>query len=188
MHKIKVGSGTAGAGPWRLTMITGGRVRGTLSGMTHEQLLRDFYAAFARLDGETMAACYAPGATFDDPAFPGLRDGEPGDMWRMLTARATDLQVELQDVRADGDTGTARWVATYSFGQTGRRVVNPVRSTFRFEDGLIAEQRDNFAFHAWAAQALGLPGRLLGWAPPFRRAAQAKARRGLEAFRAGRGG
>ncbi|MFT4048815.1 MAG: nuclear transport factor 2 family protein [Solirubrobacterales bacterium] len=36
------------------------------------KLIERFYAAFASRDGETMAACYAPDATFSDPVFPDL--------------------------------------------------------------------------------------------------------------------
>jgi ketosteroid isomerase-like protein len=145
-------------------------------------LLLRFYAAFDRRDGAAMADCYAPGARFDDPAFVGLHDGEPGAMWRMLTARSQDLTVDLVRCSADGDRGEADWVARYSFGATGRLVTNRVHSTFRFADGLIAEQRDSFDFHRWARQALGPPGLLLGWTPLLRGKVQRTARAGLAAF------
>ena len=145
-------------------------------------LLREFYAAFARRDGDAMAACYAPGATFDDPAFPGLRDGQPGAMWRMLTRRSADLTLELVSCEADQARGSADWVARYTFGQTGRLVTNRVHSTFRFADGLIVEQHDTFDFHRWSRQALGTSGLLLGWTPFLRRTVQGKARAGLDQF------
>jgi ketosteroid isomerase-like protein len=106
----------------------------------NEATIRRLYEALDRHDGEAMAACYAPDATFSDPVFPDLHAEQPGDMWRMLTARATDLAVEVPDAHADAQAGAARWIATYTFGTTGRRVVNRVRSDFRFgDDGLIAE-------------------------------------------------
>ena len=74
-------------------------------------------------------------------------------MWRMLTGRSADLSVELLDRAADADTGSAHWIARYTFGRTGRPVVNDVRSTFRFADGLIVDQRDEFDFPRWARQA-----------------------------------
>lgn len=154
--------------------------------MTNQQLLADFYAAFARRDGDAMAAAYAPGATFTDPVFVGLKDGEPGAMWQMLTRRSADLAVELLEHDADEETGRARWVATYTFGPTGRRVVNDVRSAFRFADGLIAAQADDFDLRRWAGQALGVKGRLLGGTPVVRNAVRAQARRGLDAFLAER--
>ena len=152
--------------------------------MSNQELLQGFYAAFAAKDGDTMAAAYAPGATFSDPVFVGLKDGEPGAMWQMLTSRSKDLALELVSCEANDSTGSARWIATYTFAHTGRKVVNDVRSRFVFKDGLIAEQVDEFDFHRWAGQALGLSGKLLGGTPIIRNAVRGKARAGLEAFRA----
>ncbi len=151
----------------------------------NDDLIQRFYAAFAARDGAAMAACYGPGATFSDPVFSDLSGDQPGAMWRMLTGRATDLEVELAEHAADGDSGTARWIARYTFTQTGRPVVNDVRSDFKFADGLISEQRDSFDFHRWARQALGAKGLLLGWAPPFRAAVGRQALAGLADFTAG---
>ena len=80
-----------------------------------QALIEDFYAAFGRADGAAMAACYAPGARFDDPVFKKLRGEEPGAMWRMLTAEARELEVELLDYADHGEWGTARWRARYVF-------------------------------------------------------------------------
>jgi ketosteroid isomerase-like protein len=154
--------------------------------MTTQALLEDFYAAFARKDGDTMAAAYGPGATFSDPVFVGLTDGEPGAMWQMLTSRSKDLTLELVSCTADQSTGSAHWIAHYTFAQTGRPVVNDVRSTFRFENGLIADQTDVFDFHRWSSQALGLSGTLLGGTPLIRNAVRRKALAGLDGFLAGR--
>ena len=142
------------------------------------------YAAMQRRDGEGMAACYAEGATFTDPVFVGLRDGEPQDMWRMLVGRAADMTVELLERTATSGRGSAHWVAHYTFGQTVRPVVNDVRSSFRFDDaGLIADQRDDFDFWRWARQALGPAGLLAGWTPVLKHSVRDKARAGLNAFR-----
>jgi hypothetical protein len=132
-----------------------------------------------------MAACYAPGATFTDPVFVGLTDGEPQDMWRMLVGRSRDMTVELVEQEADGEEwGRARWIARYTFGQTGRPVVNAVRSEFTFDPaGLIVMQRDEFDFWRWARQALGMTGLLLGWTPVLKHSVRDKARAGLNAFR-----
>ena len=155
--------------------------------MTNEGLLQQFYAAFDAKDGETMARAYAPGATFSDPVFVGLKDGEPGAMWRMLTSRSKDLAIELVSCEADDNSGSAHWIATYTFAQTGRKVVNDVRSSFRFASGQITDQKDDFDFHRWSAQALGLPGKLLGGTPIIRSGVRRKARAGLDAFVASHG-
>ena len=151
----------------------------------NDALIREFYEAFDQRDGDRMAACYAPDAHFSDPVFTDLNGEEPGAMWRMLTGRADDLRVELLEHDADGEQGTARWKAHYTFTQTGRPVVNDVKATFRFtDDHLIADHRDDFSFHAWSRQALGPPGLLLGWTPIVRSATRKKARAGLDEFMA----
>jgi ketosteroid isomerase-like protein len=146
------------------------------------QLIERFYAAFDARDGAAMAACYAPGAHFSDPVFPDLNGDEPGAMWRMLTAQATELRIELLEHAADGATGSARWRARYVFSQTGRPVVNDVRATFRFADGLIADHVDEFGFHRWSRQALGAPGLLLGWTPLLKAQVRRKAAASLASF------
>ena len=148
-------------------------------------LLDRFYAAFDRGDGAAMAACYAPDARFSDPVFTDLRGTQPAAMWRMLTARSSDLSVELVEREATEHRGSARWIARYTFPQTGRPVVNEVRSTFRFTDGLIADQRDDFDFPRWARQSLGTPGLLLGRTPFLRDRVRRTARKRLDRYPAG---
>src|SRR5436309_3409781 len=140
------------------------------------ELIRRLYAAFGERDGAAMAALYAPDARFSDPVFGELRGEQPGAMWRMLTGRADDLEIQLLEHEAQGDRGSARWLATYTFTQTGRPVRNDVRARFEFSNGLIAVHHDDFDFHAWSRQALGAPGLLLGWTPILRAATRRRAR------------
>ena len=147
-------------------------------------LIDRFYAAFAARDGDGMAACYAPSATFEDPVFGRLDAAEAGDMWRMLTGRAEDLRIEVPEREVGGGRGSARWIARYTFTQTGRPVVNDVRARFRFADGLIAEHVDEFSFWRWSRQALGPPGLALGWTPVLRSKVRGQALAGLRQFRA----
>jgi ketosteroid isomerase-like protein len=153
----------------------------------NRQLIERFYEAFGRRDGDAMASCYAPGARFSDPVFRDLRGDEPGAMWRMLTSRAEDLRIELVGCDAAAEEGWAHWLADYTFTQTGRKVRNDVRAQFRFADSLIAEHEDSFGFHAWARQALGPSGLLLGWTPLIQGAVRKRARAGLDEFMAGDG-
>ena len=146
----------------------------------NDELLQRFYGAFARGDGDAMAACYAPGAHFQDPVFGDLTGEEAGAMWRMLTRTARDLKVEL----AEHDARSAHWIARYTFSATGRPVVNDVRATFRIEDDLIVDHVDRFSFWKWSRQALGPKGLLLGWTPVLRSKVGAQARKGLADYRA----
>lgn len=147
-----------------------------------EELIRRLYDSLDRGDGDAMAACYAPDAVFEDPAFGELRGGEVGDMWRMLTSRGGKVDVEL----VEHDASSARWIASYVFTATGNPVVNDVRSRFVFEDGLIADQRDDFDLRRWAAQAMGAKGRVLGFTPLLGPAIRKNARAQLAKFRSAR--
>jgi len=129
----------------------------------HAELITRFYTAFSERDGEAMAACYHPEATFSDPVFPGLKGREPGGMWRMLTSRADDLVIRFRDVSADDQQGTAHWDADYTFSATGRFVKNSIDAQFTVREGLIHTHVDDFDFWAWSRQALGMPGLFLGW-------------------------
>ncbi len=143
-----------------------------------------FYAAFARRDHATMAACYAPGATFSDPVFPDLRGERIGLMWRMLCERGADLRVEWEVLQASDDRARVAWQAWYTFRATGRPVHNRITATLGLDGQLIRRHRDDFAFHRWAAQALGWKGWLLGRTPLVRSAVRREAARALEAFAA----
>jgi ketosteroid isomerase-like protein len=147
-----------------------------------DRIITALYDALDGGAGEAMASLYAPDARFKDPAFGELTGSEAGDMWRMLTSRATDLEVELAEHEAEGDEGSARWIATYTFS-TGRPVVNEIRARFRFRDGRIVEHEDYFPFHRWARQALGPAGWALGLYP-FRLLVRRRARADLKRFRA----
>jgi ketosteroid isomerase-like protein len=156
-----------------------------VGGDANRETIERFYKAFGRCDGAAMTACYSPDADFHDPAFGDLHGAEVGAMWRMLTGRATDLKIELHEHEADDESGSAHWIARYTFS-TGRPVVNDIRAKFRFAaDGLIADHVDDFDFRHWAKQALGPSGTLVALLPPLRSKARAKARGQLDDFIAG---
>ena len=134
-----------------------------MSAADNKALLERFYAAFALRDAATMAACYAPAATFVDPVF-DLRGAEIGEMWAMLCARGTDLRVEVRDIAADRERGEAHWEARYTFSGTGRPVHNVIDATFAFDDdGRIVRHQDTFDLWRWSRMALGAKGAALGW-------------------------
>jgi ketosteroid isomerase-like protein len=150
------------------------------------ELLLGFYQSFNRRDAEAMARCYTDDVVFEDPAFGELHGEDARGMWRMLCARAQDLQVTVTDIEADDTRGSARWEALYTFTQTGRKVHNSIEARFGFRDGLIREHRDHFDFWRWSRQALGTPGLLLGWSGALRRKVGTQARANLARFMASR--
>ena len=148
----------------------------------HQALITRFYQAFQQLDAQGMAACYTDDVVFSDPVFGQLRGKDAADMWRMLTSRAKDFSLIFDQVQADGQRGSAHWVATYVFSQTGATVVNDIRARFVFRDGKICEHHDHFDLWRWSRQALGTKGLLLGWTPLVKNAIRAQAKKGLKAF------
>jgi hypothetical protein len=154
----------------------------------NQDTLQRFYSAFAALDADTMAACYAPDVEFDDAVFSLRGQREVGGMWRMLcTATRTHgrdaWKLESSGLQADASTGKAHWEAHYRFSATGRLVHNRVDSRFSFNpDGLITRHVDRFDFWLWSRQALGTPGLLLGWSPFLRNKVRSQAAANLQKF------
>ena len=149
--------------------------------MGNADVIRSLYEAFQRRDGAAMGACYAPDARFEDPVF-SVSGGEVPTLWRMLCSRATDLRIELKDIRVNGDAGSAHWEAWYTFQATGRPVHNVIDAALTLKDGKIVAHRDRFDFHRWAGQALGISGKLLGWTPQFRAAVQRRSAAALAGY------
>ncbi len=146
--------------------------------------IETLYAAFARLDSDAMAACYAENARFDDAAFSLSGRREIGGMWRMLceAVKAKGRDVWKLEVSAITDN-SAHWEPHYRFSATGRMVHNIIDAQFEFDGaGLIVRHRDSFDFWRWSRQALGAPGMLLGWTPFLRGKVRAQAGASLKAF------
>lgn len=154
----------------------------------HRQTIESFYAAFARLDADAMARCYADDVTFRDEVFELQGKREVMGMWRMLCEGVKakgrdDWKLTWSEVSANGDAGQARWDAHYRFSKTGRLVHNVIQARFVFDHkGEIQRHRDSFDFWRWSRQALGTPGTLLGWSPMLRGAVRKQARESLDKF------
>ncbi|SCX92702.1 nuclear transport factor 2 family protein [Flavobacterium caeni] len=132
-----------------------------------------------------MASCYHPDIVFHDPAFGTLKGKDVADMWRMLIARSKGhLEVSFADVKADDVRGSAQWTATYEFSKTKRKVVNVIHAEFEFKDGLIVRHTDSFNVWKWSAQALRLPGLLLGWTGFLQQKIRKQALQSLRAYQA----
>ena len=148
------------------------------------QIIQDFYAAFARLDGEAMERCYAGDARFDDEVFSLRGQKEIGSMWRMLCdATKTKGMADWKLAASAITERSAHWEATYRFSATGRMVTNIIDASFEFDaGGRILRHTDRFDFWRWSRQALGLPGLLLGWTPVLRNQVRAQAASNLKAY------
>ncbi len=131
--------------------------------MTNKQLIEKFYSSFAKADPEGMVNCYADDVAFEDPAFGRLQGQDAKNMWRMLVSPNIKIDIAFDHVEANAQTGSANWQATYTFSQTGRKVVNKISASFEFKHGKIIKHIDHFNMWKWAGMALGFKGYLLGW-------------------------
>ena len=148
----------------------------------NEQMITTFYTAFQQKKYKVMQGCYADSAIFTDEVFVNLNASEVKAMWEMLCIRGKDLQLEFKNIKADEKTGSAEWIATYSFSKTNRKVVNRIKAEFTFSHGKIINHRDHFDFYTWTKQALGLSGFLFGWTKGLREKVRTQARKNLTDF------
>ena len=150
---------------------------------SNEQIIEEFYAAFAEGNPETMASCYHPEVVFEDPAFGKLHGKDASDMWHMMIERAKgNLEITFSDIQANDKSGNAKWIAKYHFSKTNRNVLNKIQAYFEFKDGLIIKHTDYFDFYEWSKQALGTTGLLLGWSSFLRKKVQKQAFESLRKY------
>jgi len=136
-------------------------------------------AAFARLDGDAMAACHSANASFQDQAFSLQGQRQIGGMWRTLCSATGERgraawKLDLRRLTDRSAHWEAHWEAQreaqreacYRFNASGRLVHKRIDAEFDLDAaGLAQRHRDRFDFWRWSRQALGLPGRMLGSTP-----------------------
>lgn len=148
-----------------------------------ERLIERFFTAFQKLDADKMNACYSDDIAFYDPMFELLRGDEAKAMWEMLCKNAKNFSLAFDNIKnLDDGYYTCNWTATYTFSKTGRPVVNMCKAHMKIENGLIIEHSDGWSLQKWSAQAIGISGKLFGWAGFFRRKLKNNARRNLLAY------
>lgn len=154
----------------------------------NEQLIHDFYSAFAAGDIERMVAYYADDVIFHDPAFGQLNGENARDMWRMLYARSKgQLSVSWENIQAHPQSATATWAASYLFGKSKRKVLNRIGASFEIKNGKIVRHTDHFDIWKWSMQALGASGWCFGWTQWMHRRIQERSRKLLADFQAKKG-
>ena len=151
--------------------------------MNNEQLIKNFYQAFANADAEGMVNCYHTDIQFQDPAFGVLKGVDAKNMWRMLVKRSKgQIKITCSNIVANEKTGSANWRAEYNFGDTGRKVINEITAQFEFSDGKIIKHTDHFSMWKWSSQALGFTGYLLGWTSFMQKKIQQRSNLLLKSF------
>jgi len=151
--------------------------------MSNTELVTRFYSAFQKLDYATMQDCYGDEVIFQDPVFGVLNGIDAKSMWEMLAKNAKNFSLVFSDIKTeDEEYINCKWVATYTFSATNRRVVNRIQAYIRIQNGKITEHTDHFNFWSWARQAMGLSGWLLGWSSFFQSQVRSKALENLKKF------
>jgi ketosteroid isomerase-like protein len=148
----------------------------------NEELIHKFYTAFVNKNYQTMLECYSEQIQFQDPVFETLKGNKAKAMWRMLVEKSKDLSVTFSNVSANDSSGSADWVAEYSYGKESRKIVNKVHATFTFQNGLIVSHKDSFSLWMWAGMALGATGYLTGFLPSVQNKIRKEAQSGLDLF------
>ena len=152
--------------------------------MTHpnEDLIYKFYTAFSNKNYQTMVGCYSDQILFQDPVFEILKGNKAKAMWRMLIEKSKDLSITFSNISANDTSGSADWVAKYSYGKEGRKIVNNVYATFTFQNGLITSHTDQFSLWMWSGMALGATGYFTGFLPSVQNKIKKEAQSGLDLF------
>jgi len=151
--------------------------------MFNGDIIKKFYSAFQELNYNEMNSCYSDDIIFSDPVFGILKADEVKAMWEMLCRNAKDFSLTYSEITLlDEEYATCKWTASYTFSQTGNKVVNHIKAFMKLKDGKIIEHSDAFKISAWAAQALGWKGKLFGWTGFMKRKIQKNARMNLEKF------
>jgi ketosteroid isomerase-like protein len=148
----------------------------------NEQLIHSFYTSFKNKDYKAMQDCYAANATFNDAVFKNLNAQQVKAMWEMLILKGKDFRLEFSHISGNGNEVTAHWDAYYTFSATGKKVINKIDASFEILNGKIVKHVDNFDFHNWSTQALGIKGFLLGWTNFLRNKVTAQAMKNLDSF------
>ncbi len=150
---------------------------------SNEALIEKFYTSFQNLDAKGMNVCYSNDVAFYDPMFELLQGDAAKAMWEMLCKNAKEFSLSFSNIKDLGENYyTCDWQASYNFSKSGRRVVNKCKAHMKIEGGYITEHSDAWSLHKWSEQAIGLPGKFLGWAGFFQRKLKNTAKRNLMDF------
>jgi hypothetical protein len=138
----------------------------------HAQLIERVYAGIANHDLTAISECYHEDARFRDIAFECQGRARIHQMWH-LVCHSGRPAVSGTSFDANDRSGSGKWHAEYWIDRTdddpGRFVVNDLRSTFTFRDGLILEHHDRCNWFKWANQAFPFPKNVAAYVPAVRK-------------------
>lgn len=118
---------------------------------TPSETVREFCAAFSRLDVEELVSWFTPDATYHNiPIDPAVGHDAIRAILTMFTGMADGIDFRILNLAADGDTVLTERVDEF---RSGDRVVSlPVMGTFEVRGGKIAAWRDYFDLQQYLSQ------------------------------------
>lgn len=117
------------------------------------QTVRDFCAAWERLDKDAVLDAFTDDAVYHNmPMPPAVGKTQIGALLGViLTPAVTGVRFDIKHIAAAGDVVLTERVDTFT--QADRTMVLDVMGTFEVRDGKIAAWRDFFDMAQWTRQA-----------------------------------
>ena len=121
---------------------------------TPSDIVREFCAAFSRIDVNELLGYFAPDATYHNiPVDPAVGHEAIGALLTMFTGMAKSIDFQIRNLAADGDVVLTERVDVFDMGD--KIVSLPVMGTFEVRDGKIAAWRDYFDLQQFMSQSGG---------------------------------
>lgn len=119
---------------------------------TPSDIVREFCAAFTRLDVNELLGYFTPDATYHNiPIDPAVGHEAIGALLTMFTGMAKSIDFQIRHLVADGDVVLTERVDVFDMGD--KTVSLPVMGTFELRDGKIIAWRDYFDLQQFMGQS-----------------------------------
>jgi limonene-1,2-epoxide hydrolase len=120
-----------------------------------KQVVRDFCAAWERLDRQAILDAFTDDAVYHNiPMQPAAGKEAIGQLITFILGQAGDgVTFDIKHIVADGDVVLTERVDTFTTGD--KKIKLDVMGTFELRDGKIAAWRDYFDLAQWTKQASG---------------------------------
>jgi limonene-1,2-epoxide hydrolase len=120
----------------------------------NEQVVRDFCAAFPRLDIDEILGFFAEGATYHNiPMEPAVGEDAIRGVLEMFIPTSQSVEFEMLALASEGDVVFTERIDRFVMGDN--TVELPVAGVFEVRDGKIAAWRDYFDLQTFMTQAAG---------------------------------
>ena len=121
---------------------------------TPSDIVREFCAAFSRIDVNELLGYFAPDATYHNiPVDPAVGHDAILALLNMFMGAIERLEFQVHNIAAVGDTVLTERVDVFHL--PNGKIELPVMGTFEVRDGKIAAWRDYFDLNQYMSQLQG---------------------------------